>query len=128
MTVYDMARELAEKLLETPEGQKALEKRKIFDNDENAQEKLRQYNIRKASLNEKLRAGYMSDEEIQAASKELNQKLEELKNDEIIGAMADAEAELSSLVDSVINVFRATLNGENESQCSGCCSGCSGCN
>jgi cell fate (sporulation/competence/biofilm development) regulator YlbF (YheA/YmcA/DUF963 family) len=130
MTVYDMARELAEKLLETPEGKAVTEKRAIFDNDEQAQERLREYNLRKASLNEKVKAGYMTAEQIENATLELKGRVEELKNDEVIGGMAKAEAEFSEIVNSVINVFQATLNGESEfsqNGCSGNCSGCSGC-
>lgn len=127
MTVYELARELGNKMLESDEGKKMADARYIFDGDKEAQSCLFNYSNFKNAIQEKYDNGTINDEELAAESAKLAEMAEEVKKNSVIMDMLDAETKFSVMVNQVMSILNATITGQSEDGCSGCCSGCSGC-
>ena len=127
MDIYDKARELGNMLLETKEGKKLNDKRFIFEANEDSKRRLYEYSRFREAVYVKINSGSLSESELAQQQQELNEKIAQVKSDPIISDMIKAEDEFSVLVNSVMNVLRATIEGESESGCSGNCSSCGGC-
>lgn len=129
MTVYDKARELGNLLLESEEGKRLNDKRYIFDGSEESKRRLNEYSRYRESVHLKLNSGELGEEEVKLEQENLKKKIEEVTADPIISDMIRAEEDFANLVSSVMNIVRATIEGESEgfAGCSGNCRGCSGC-
>lgn len=127
MTVYELARELGNKMLESDEGKKMADARYIFDGNKEAQSQLFNYSNYKNALQEKYNNGTINEDELAKESVKLGEMLEEVKKNPIIMDMLDAETEFSVMVNQVMSILNATITGQSEESCSGNCSGCSGC-
>ena len=127
MTVYELARELGNKMLESDEGKKMADARYIFDGNKEAQSQLFNYSNYKNALQEKYNNGTINEDELAKESVRLGEMLEEVKKNPIIMDMLDAETEFSVMVNQVMSILNATITGQSEESCSGNCSGCSGC-
>lgn len=127
MTVYELARELGNKMLESNEGKKMADARYIFDGNKEAQSQLFNYSNYKNALQEKYNNGTINEDELAKESVKLGEMLEEVKKNPIIMDMLDAETEFSVMVNQVMSILNATITGQSEESCSGNCSGCSGC-
>lgn len=127
MTVYELARELGNKMLESDEGKKMADARYIFDGNKEAQSQLFNYSNYKNALQEKYNNGIINEDELAKESVKLGEMLEEVKKNPIIMDMLDAETEFSVMVNQVMSILNATITGQSEESCSGNCSGCSGC-
>lgn len=132
MEIFEKARELANLLLESDEGQKYTSAKYIFDSNLESHQKLNEYNRCRDKFNEKMQLGYESEEEFEKQRKQLNEIATEIKKDKIISDFFKAEKDFNNLVSNVMSLFNSTLNGEMEQEKKGCCSGgcggCSGCN
>lgn len=127
MTVYELARELGNKMLESDEGRRMADARYVFDGNKEAQSQLFNYSNFKAALQEKYNNGTINDEELANESVKLGEMMEEVKKNPIIMDMLDAETEFSVMVNQVMSILNATITGQSEEGCGGNCSGCSGC-
>lgn len=127
-TVYDMARELAKALLESKEGMAVNDARFVFDGNEEAQKLLFGYTDARSRLQNAIENGQIEDADIEGEAKKLEDMAKELQDNEIITDMMNAEQNFQQFINSVMNVFNATLSGdENKGGCTGSCSSCSGC-
>lgn len=127
MTVYELARELGNALLETEEGKRRNDARYVFDGDKAAQVQLFAYSNYKAAVQERYNNDQISDEELEAEQAKLNEMMEELKKNDIIMDMLNAETAFSAVVDQTMSILNSTLTGQSEGGCGGCCSTCGGC-
>ena len=129
-SIYEMARELAYAVLSSDEGKKVAETRYIFDNNEEARQKLLDYNTYREAVNMRVQEGSISEEELKAEGSKLSQMIAELKKNSIINDMVQAEGEFNAVINRVMTIFQSTITGEcddEECGCTGCCSSCSGC-
>lgn len=129
-SIYDMARELAYAVLSSDEGKKVAETRYIFDNNEEARQKLLDYNTYREAVNMRVQEGSISEEELKVEGSKLSQMIAELKKNSIINDMVQAEGEFNAVINRVMTIFQSTITGEcddEECGCTGSCSSCSGC-
>ncbi len=129
-SIYEMARELAYAVLSSDEGKKVAETRYIFDNNEEARQKLLDYNTYREAVNMRVQEGSISEEELKAEGSKLSQMIAELKKNSIINDMVQAEGEFNAVINRVMTIFQSTITGEcddEECGCTGSCSSCSGC-
>lgn len=125
--IFRLARQLGEKIIETEQAKNMADARFIFDNDEEAQKLLFDYNDYRNKMQEKMEKGEMDQEEFKRVSEEINEKIKELKAHPVVGQMVRTENEFNYFVNQVMNILKATIQGEEEGGCSGSCSSCSGC-
>lgn len=129
-TIYDKARELAYEVLSTDEGKRVAETRYIFDNNPEARQKLLDYNTYREAVNMRVQEGSISQEELKKEGSRLTEMIAELKKNEIINDMVQAESEFNAVINRVMAIFQATITGEcedNEGGCPGSCGSCGGC-
>ena len=130
MTIYELARELGSKLLESEEGKRMADARYVFDGDPQAQQLLFNYSDYSNAVKQKYAEGVLSDEDLEKEKIKLADMMEELKANEIIMDMLDAETGFNMLLEQVMSIINSTVSGAEDgcgSCSSGCCSGCSGC-
>ncbi len=128
--LFEQARELAKALLDTKEGKKYEEAKYIFEGDDDSIAMLQEYAKMTQDFQMRMKRGE-SGEEFENAREELNNLVTQMKSNNIITELFKAEGEFNKMVDSVMNIFNATLTGES-AKAGGCCgsggcSGCSGC-
>ena len=51
----------------------------------------------------------------------------QIKENEVTAGLMRAETEYGAFVNSVFNIISATIQGNDTSDCGGCCSSCTGC-
>lgn len=125
--LFEQARNLAENLLNTPEGKKYQEAKYIFEGDDIAMNKLQEYSKMRQDFQMRMQRGE-AGEDFEIARQELNQMVEDIKADEVITNLFKSEEEFNQMVTNVMDIFNATLIGESENMQGGCCnSGCGGC-
>ena len=104
-TVFDKARDLATALLESEAGKKVNDARYIFDGDEEAQKQLFEYSNFRTTLETGIQNGSLSEEEIDAQVKILDQMGAELNKNQVVADMVRAEDQFNKFVGQVMNVF-----------------------
>ena len=127
LTVYDTARELANQMLESEFGKAVNDARYIFDGNEEAQKLLFEYTDFKQKLETGIQDGSIEDEDIEKQASKLDELAKGLRENSIINDMMQAENRFQMYVNSVMNVFNATLSGNENGGCTGSCSTCGGC-
>lgn len=127
MEIFQLARELGEKILETEQAKKLADAKYVFDGNKEAQEKLFAYSDFRQNLQMQMETGAIDEEGMKEASAKMNEMIKELRSHEIIGPMVRAENEFNALVNQVMAILKHTITGEEEHSCNGSCSGCSGC-
>lgn len=128
MTIFEQARDLANALLESEQGKRMKETQYIFDGNDEARQQLLNYTNYREAINTRVQSGELSQDEMKAEAKRLQEMMTELKKNPIINDMVIAEGNFSALVNQVMNIFNSTLTGDiPEGGCSGQCGGCSGC-
>ncbi len=130
MDIFEKARELGKLILETKEAKNLNAKRFLFEADEQAQKKLNEYSRKRDEINMSINSNSLSDEELAQLRQELKAKAGKIMEDPIIRNMFAAEEEFSALVESVMDILRATIDGDFgdlEGGCTGNCSSCGGC-
>ena len=126
--IFGAARELAQLVLETEEGKALYDARYIFEGDNMAQKLMSDYSIYRQGVQNRMQNGDLSEEELDRENEILSQKIKELQENEVIKQYFVAEQNFNHVVGHVMNVFNATLAGdENIGGCSGSCSTCGGC-
>ena len=129
-SIFEQARELAYAVLSSDEGKKVAETRYIFDNNEEARQQLLNYNTYREAVNMRVQEGSISQEDLKAEGSKLTEMINDLKKNQIINDMVQAESEFNAVINKVMSIFQATITGDCEDEASGCtgsCSSCSGC-
>ena len=126
--VYDLARELGNELLKTPQVEKLLEAKKEFDKNEEAVRLLKEYTEMQQEMNMKMASGHLSIDEEEETKKILTEKSKIIQKNEAAINLFNAENEYNNFINSVFSIIQSTMSGQdNVNNCSsGCCSGCSG--
>jgi cell fate (sporulation/competence/biofilm development) regulator YlbF (YheA/YmcA/DUF963 family) len=132
MDIIKMTRELG-KAIQADERyinfQKASE---ANDNDTALQNQIKDFNLKRINLNEKLRNNEKGDQ-IQALNAEIKEMYNAIMNNENMRAYEDSKAEFDTLISQVSTIINSSANGDDpetcpaESSCGGSCSSCSGC-
>lgn len=79
-------------------------------------------------IQKKINDGSISQDELKESSDKINEMAENVKAHPVVGELVKAESEFNALVNSVLDVFKGTVTGENENKgCSGSCQSCGGC-
>lgn len=129
-SIFEQARELAYAVLASDEGKKVAETRYMFDNNEEARQQLLNYNTYREAVNMRVQEGSISQEDLKAEGSKLTEMINDLKKNQIINDMVQAEGEFNAVINKVMSIFQATITGECEDEAGGCtgsCSSCSGC-
>ena len=128
--IFDTARKLAEKLLETEEGKKLNDARYVFDGNEEAQKMFADYAQYRNIIQIKANNDDITDEELERENEIIAAKIKELQENQVIRDLFIAEKNFNNIVTHVMDVFQTTLRGDeamNSGGCSGSCSTCGGC-
>lgn len=126
MSIYfDKARELGRLILESEESIRLSDATDIFQQDEEAKQKMEEYKAYQAQVQQGMENGSLSTEQIKTASARLAQMAGALKQDPIVGALIFAENEFNSFVNRVMSVLKLTITGDACDE--GDCGGCAGC-
>lgn len=126
--IFEKARELANMILETPEGMAYNDAKYVFDGDENAQASLKNYSMFRNAVAQRVNNNEITQEELEAENEKLKTMINELTSNPVINDMFMAEQRLNQLVNNVMNVFNATIQGDEcDCGCNGSCGSCSGC-
>ena len=127
-SIFNEARKLADMLLETTEGKALNDARYIFEGNEEAQNMLNEYSIYRRKIQTMANNDEISDEELEQENEKIAARIKELQQNEVIRNLFVAEQNFNNIVNHVMNVFNATLAGqENIGGCSGSCATCGGC-
>ncbi len=128
--IFEKSRELAKLLLETEEGKALNDARYIFEGDNMAQKLMSDYSLYRQNVNNRMAEGSLSNEEIEKENDILAQKIKELQENEVIKQYFIAENNFNNIVNHTMNVFQATIAGDDflsGGGCSGSCATCGGC-
>lgn len=127
-TIYELARTLGEELLKTPEVEKLLEAKKVYEADTEAVRLMEEYTAIQKEYQQKMAEGQMEEKEQKAVTKDLMDRAAVIKANTAAAALFEAENTFNSLMNSVFSIVTSTMAGEQSSAgCSGgCCSSCGG--
>lgn len=124
--IFEQARNLANSLLETKEGKKYQEAKYIFEADDEAILLLQEYDKKSKDFKIRMQKGE-SGQDFENARQDLNNFVLKIKENNIITELFKAEDNFNKMVNSVMDIFNATIMGEDKTK-DGCCnSGCGGC-
>ncbi|HAG04807.1 MAG TPA: hypothetical protein DCG28_05125 [Lachnospiraceae bacterium] len=125
-TVYELARELANRILESDYAKAVNETRYIFDGNEQAQKLLFDYSDAKKKY--ELEKDSLTEEGQKERLDKISDMAQNLRENSVVADMMRAENRYRMFVSSVMDVFNASLSGqEQEGGCTGKCSTCAGC-
>lgn len=127
MTIFEKARELGIMLSETTQGKKLADAKYIFDGNEQAQKLFFEYQQKRNEIREKAKNNTLTGEEKEVFDKMTN----EVQENAIIMELLIAENEFSEFMAMVLDLVKATADGEMPEAtslgCTGNCSSCGGC-
>lgn len=125
-TVYELARELANRILESDYAKAVNETRYIFDGNEQAQKLLFDYSDAKKKY--ELEKDSLTEEGQKERLDKISDMAQNLRENSVVADMMRAENRYRMFVSSVMDVFNASLSGQDqEGGCTGKCSTCAGC-
>jgi cell fate (sporulation/competence/biofilm development) regulator YlbF (YheA/YmcA/DUF963 family) len=116
---------LGDLILSSDEAKKLHAARQAFDENTDAKKKFDEYSAFQRDVQQKASGGDMDEETFADATKKLMQMAAELKQDDTISKLMDAENGFNGFVNSVMNVLRFTITGVDASDACGC-HGCAG--
>ena len=124
MTILDKTRELGE-LIQNSEEMKKVKQAEIAQNeDEAAQELLKEFNMQRMNLARDMQSGKISREE---AIEKNNKAFEEvLEKSETIKAFIDAKNEFDAVINQMNQILNFYITGQDPN-CTHNCSTCGGC-
>ncbi len=124
MSVYfEKARELGELLLSAPQGIRHEIAKNKFAQDAEAVALLNEFKSHQTGVQESVSRNALTQEEYNAAVKDLTEKTIELKKHPLIGELANSESEFYAFVNQVLDVVKSTITGEVSEGC-GCGGSC----
>ena len=128
MDILEMAKQLGLEIQNSPQMQAANKAEEIQENDEAAQELIREYNLRRMQIMQKMQSENASKEDMLAVRSELAEEFNKLLANESIKAYLAAKKEIDAVVKQVQDIITYYVTGEESGGCdSGSCSSCSGC-
>jgi len=126
MSVYKMARELGENILQTKEGKRFYDAAFIYEGDEEAKRILSEYTLFKQNVQLKCHDKNISKEELDADFERLNQMSLKAEENPVVAELMASEKEFNALINTVLEILKGTIFKE-QNGCSGNCSSCGGC-
>jgi cell fate (sporulation/competence/biofilm development) regulator YlbF (YheA/YmcA/DUF963 family) len=105
-----------------------------FDKDENLQQKIGEFNLKKLNLNAEIAKPDRDADKISLLDTEINRLYDEITGDKAFTAYNSAKAELDGLMSEINSIIMQSANGADpltcqpQSACGGSCSTCGGCN
>ncbi len=122
--IMEKARELGELIQNSEEMKNAKNMEILQDNDDNAQELLKAYNLQRMNLARDMQNNKITREE---AVKKNNEAFEEmLSQSDVISKYIDAKKEFDNLVNQVNQVLNFYITGQDPN-CTHDCGTCGGC-
>ena len=110
-------------LLSTEEGRRLRMAKAVYYANAESVGKFDVYRAYREKLQADVNSGAVEGDELKAAVGKLDRLTEELTSDAVFSELGDAETEFYDLVNSVLDVVKATVTGEVES-CGGNCASC----
>ncbi|WMI80225.1 YlbF family regulator [Anaerotignum sp. MB30-C6] len=128
-SVYDLARNLGEELMKTPQVEALLEAKKAYEESPEIAAAVEEYTKLHQEFEAKMQAGGISAEEQKAFSEDMAKRGEEIRNNKIASDLFSAEMNFNNFMNSIFTIVTSTLTGEEPGQ-SGCspssCASCGG--
>lgn len=131
-SIYELARNLGEELLKTPEVEKFLEAKKVYEADTEIVKLMDEYVKIQKDLQMRASNGTIEAKEQQEITDDLMKRAEVIRKNPAASALFEAENAFNSLMNSVFSIVTSTMAGdEAQSGCGGscssdCCSSCGG--
>lgn len=127
---FERTREYGKLLLESEKG-KILEKaREEFFGNEEAVRSMEEFKAYQTNINESILQNVLTKEEKEIATRNVKELAEELKKNNLIGGLLQAENDFNEFINSQMDVLKATITGkveEEKSDMRACKGGCKGC-
>ena len=124
MTIIEKAHELGEMIKKSAEMEALTVAEKAQQADDEAQQLIADFNIKRLNLAREIQSGKLTEEE---AIKKNNEAFDEMvKKSESIKNYVDAKKKFDDLVNGVNNVINVYIMGEQQG-CTHDCSTCGGC-
>ncbi len=124
--IFEKTRELAQLIHETEEAGRLQVAKAAFEIDTKANHTMNEYKEYQQNLQLKMEAGIMSKEEFHESTKKLRVMGNELKENDVIRELLEAENSFNHLVNQVLDILKYSITGE-ESAGKGCGGSCGGC-
>ncbi len=134
MTIIEQARALGAALQEDERYKKFDEAAKLNDTDTDIQNKIGEFNLMRAELNQEMAKPDKDGEKMTKLDNDLRALYDEIMNMPSMIAFNEAKEELDKLLSSINYIITCAANGEDPMtcpdeapHCSGSCSSCGGC-
>lgn len=134
MTIIEQARALGAALQEDERYKKFDEAAKLNDTDTDIQNKIGEFNLMRAELNQEMAKPDKDGEKMTNLDNDLRALYDEIMNMPSMIAFNEAKEELDKLLSSINYIITCAANGEDPMtcpdeapHCSGSCSSCGGC-
>ncbi len=129
-SVYELARQLGEEMLKTPEVETLLVAKKNFEADGKIAQLVQEYTELQKAFETKYAAGKTTPEEQEAFTKDMTARGTVIKENKAASELFAAEMKFNNYMNSVFSIITSTIAGEDASQggcsCDGGCSSCGG--
>lgn len=133
--IIDMARELGTAIQQDDRYVRAMAAQKAADEDENLQNLIGEFNLKRMALNTEMQKEDKDDSKIDSLSSEIRDVYDQIMKNESMVAYNAVKPELDGMVNTIARIITLSAQGEDplsieehEAGCSGDCSCCSGCN
>lgn len=123
MTIKEKASELGEMIKESEEFKRLKIAEEVQNNDEEAQNLLKEFNLKRMNLARDMHNGTITQEE---AMKKSQEDFDALADNEIIKAYLEAKTEFDAIVTEVNDTLNYYITGQ-EPGCTHSCHTCGGC-
>lgn len=134
MTIIEQTRALGAALQEDERYKKFDEAAKLNDTDTDIQNKIGEFNLMRAELNQEMAKPDKDGEKMTKLDNDLRALYDEIMNMPSMIAFNEAKEELDKLLSSINYIITCAANGEDPMtcpdeapHCSGSCSSCGGC-
>ena len=133
MDTIKVARELGKALQADERYVKYMSAKKESDDDTGLQEKINEFNLKRADLNNEISKADKSEERVAQLDSEIRDIYADIMTNEHMAAYATAKEELDALINQISTIIMMSANGADPEtldvnhSCSGSCSSCSGC-
>ncbi len=130
--ILDLAQELGQKIADSEETKTFREMEKIFYEDENAQNLMKDYEAERASLTVKAKEMEMTPENLKFFQEEMKKSMDKLMGNKTVREYLEAKSNFNNIITKVNSIISFCIQGEeqnlaSEGGCSGNCSSCGGC-
>jgi len=134
MDIITMARELGKEIQKDPRYTAYVEAQAKADADQELQDKIGQFNLKKIDLQNEIQNPDKTQESLRAIDSKLKELYAEIMGNDNMVAYNVAKREMDSMLSFIQEIIAAAANGEdpdsveeNTSACSGSCATCGGC-